>query len=562
MRPPDNPPDEDERIVALRELGLLDTPPEERFDRLTRLLLRIFQVPIAYVALVDVNRQWFKSCYGLDASETSREVSFCGHAILEKEMMIIPDARLDDRFYDNPLVTGPPQIRFYAGHVLRGPRAQKVGTLCLVDSQPRTFSEADRQTLRDLAALAERELNQAEVSELQKQLLTTTTLQRAILNGANYSIVSTDPTGLILTFNRAAERLLGYQASELVGQTTPALLHDPAEVARRAEALTRELGRPIAPGFEVFVAKARDGGADENQWTYLRKDGSRVPVALSVTALFDADGAITGFLGIACDITERKQAEEAVRAAQAAQERLLLNILPQPVADRLKAGPSLISDCLPEATILFAELHDFARLTDHLPAADVVKLLNEIVSRFDRLVLEHGLEKIKTIANAYMVAGGVPVPRPDHAAAVADLALAMQQDIVQMVAPGGVSFRLRIGLDTGPVVAGVIGTTKFTYDLWGDTVNTAWEMATLGVPGNIQVSEATESRLRGRYSFETRGEYYLKGKGTIRISFLKGKRRAAAGTLTPANQLLPEAVDKLTCLPEVLSRARIPPDGT
>lgn len=525
MRVPPTPSNEAERIAALRELGVLDTPPEERFDRITRLAMRLFQVPIALVSLVDVNRQWFKSCYGLSVSETGREVSFCGHTILEDAMLVIPDATQDVRFADNPLVAGPPNIRFYGGHVLRGPRRHKLGTLCLIDDKPRAFSDADGKTLADLAAMTERELNLAEVSELQKQLLTATTLQRAILDGANYSIISTDPEGVILSFNHAAERMLGYSAGELVGRLTPATFHDPDEVVHRAADLTRELGRPITPGFEVFVAKARAGRPDENEWTYIHKDGTRFPVSLSVTALFDPAGAVMGFLGIGYDITERRRAETALRASQIAQQELLLNILPASVADRLKDKEALVADCLPDATILFAELHDYSRLTQDLEAADAVKLLNEIVSVFDALVQEHGLEKIKTIASAYMVAGGVPVARSDHAEAVADLALAMQREVVKLMAPGGESFRLRIGISTGPVVAGVIGRSKFSYDLWGDTVATAWEMATLGAPGNIQVNETTEARLRDRYILEERGEFYIKGKGAVKFHFLKGKRR-------------------------------------
>ena len=136
-------------------------------------------------------------------------------------------------------------------------------------------------------------------------------LQRAILDGANYTIISCDANGTIKTFNRAAERLLGYQAAEVVGRTTAAIFHDPQEVARRAQVLSAELGRAVAPGFDAFVAKARLGAPDENEWTYIRKDGSRFPVLLSVTALHDGLGAINGFLGIGYDITERREIERA-----------------------------------------------------------------------------------------------------------------------------------------------------------------------------------------------------------------------------------------------------------
>ncbi len=527
MTAPPTPPDEADRISALRELGVLDTPPEERFDRITRLATRMFRVPIALVSLVDVNRQWFKSCQGLGVSETGREVSFCGHAILEGGIMVIPDARKDPRFCDNPIVTGPPHVLFYAGHVLKGPRGRKMGTLCLIDHGPREFDGEDRKLLRDLAAIAERELNLAEVGHLQKELLATTTLQKAILDSANHTIISTDAEGVIQSFNHTAERMLGHGAEDLIGKETPGIFHDAEEVRARAVVLSDELGERVEPGFEVFVAKARRGQPDENEWTYIRKDGSRFPVSLSVTAIRDEAGAVTGFLGIGYDITERKAAEKELASALEGQSNLLLNILPGSIAERLGKSESVIADRLPEVTILFADLHDFSRLTQGLPATEVVKKLNEIVSCFDALVDRMGLEKIKTVGNAYMAAGGAPEPRPDHAEAVADLALAMQREIVKMTAPNGESFVLRVGVNTGPVVAGVIGKSKFTYDLWGETVATAWEMAALGSPGNIQVNESTEAKLRDKYIFEARGDYYIKDKGTVHISFLKGKKRAA-----------------------------------
>lgn len=146
------------RITSLRDLNVLDTPHEERFDRLTRVARRLFDAPIALVSLVDTDRQWFKSCVGLDVSETSREVSFCAHAILDDEVFIVPDALLDDRFSDNPLVAGDPHIRFYAGCPLRLANGFNLGTLCIIDRVPRTFSDDDKALLYDLASLAEHEL--------------------------------------------------------------------------------------------------------------------------------------------------------------------------------------------------------------------------------------------------------------------------------------------------------------------------------------------------------------------------------------------------------------------
>lgn len=158
MIPPGKPKNEEQRLKSLRSLGILDTPHEERFDRLTRMAKKLFGVSVALVSLVDADRQWFKSCDGLDASETHRDNSFCGHAILGKEVFIIPDASKDERFFDNPFVTGAPNIRFYAGCPLTAPDGCVVGTLCIIDQQPRNLSAHDIETLTDLAHMVEREL--------------------------------------------------------------------------------------------------------------------------------------------------------------------------------------------------------------------------------------------------------------------------------------------------------------------------------------------------------------------------------------------------------------------
>lgn len=158
MQAPAKPNDEEERLETLRSLNILDTVPEERYDRLTRLAKRLFDVPIALVSIVDADRQWFKSSMGLDVKETPREISFCGHAILGDEILEVPDATKDERFYDNPAVTNNPNVRFYAGCPLVMANGSKIGTLCLVDDEPRVLKEEDRTLLRDLAHMVEAEI--------------------------------------------------------------------------------------------------------------------------------------------------------------------------------------------------------------------------------------------------------------------------------------------------------------------------------------------------------------------------------------------------------------------
>jgi signal transduction histidine kinase/ActR/RegA family two-component response regulator len=164
------PENESQRIKALHDLKVLNTAPEERFDRITRIATRVFNVPIALVSLVDTDRQWFKSCQGLDVSETPRDISFCGHAIMTDDPLIIGNALLDARFADNPLVTGGPEIRFYAGHPLKAADGQRIGTLCIIDSKPHDLTDKEQANLADLAAIVESELNLVELIELQKEL--------------------------------------------------------------------------------------------------------------------------------------------------------------------------------------------------------------------------------------------------------------------------------------------------------------------------------------------------------------------------------------------------------
>jgi len=212
-----------------------------------------------------------------------------------------------------------------------------------------------------------------------------------------------------------------------------------------------------------------------------------------------------------------------LQAEQERSERLLLNVLPAPIAARLKQGEAVIADRFPEVTVLFADLVDFTASSDRSSPERVVQVLADLFTAFDRLAARHGLEKIKTVGDAYMVAGGLPKPRPDHAQAVAQMALALREEVVRHLDPAGRPLQLRIGIDSGPVVAGVIGTAKFSYDLWGDTVNTASRMESTGVPGCIQVTERVRRRLCGRYRFQRRGPVQVKGKGELVTWFLVGR---------------------------------------
>ncbi len=214
-----------------------------------------------------------------------------------------------------------------------------------------------------------------------------------------------------------------------------------------------------------------------------------------------------------------------IQAEQAKSEGLLLNILPKAIADRLKLGENTIVDSLPEVTVLFADLVGFTELAARISSEEMVRMLDDIFSTFDRLAQEQGLEQIKTIGDAYMVVGGLPTPRADHAVAIAELALNMQAAVREFFTGYKTPIRIRIGINSGPVVAGIIGRHKFAYDLWGDTVNIASRMESHGQPGRIQVSEATYARLRDNYEFADRGRIEIKGKGAMATYFLERRKR-------------------------------------
>ena len=213
-----------------------------------------------------------------------------------------------------------------------------------------------------------------------------------------------------------------------------------------------------------------------------------------------------------------------LEAASARSEHLLLNILPRTIADRLKAGQETIADAFPEATILFADIVDFTPYSADKAPHETLAALNCIFSAFDKLTVKYGLEKIKTLGDAYMVAAGVPVTRADHAQAIADCALEMREVLAQCVVGDGDIMHMRFGINTGPVVAGVIGTSKFSYDLWGDTVNVASRVRSGSSPDSILVTQATRDRLDGTYAMSPGRQIELKGKGLVTVYALEGRR--------------------------------------
>lgn len=251
-----------------------------------------------------------------------------------------------------------------------------------------------------------------------------------------------------------------------------------------------------------------------------RKDGSKIWISETIRKVHGEDNNFLYYEGIVHDITERRRIEMELRQQRKQADRLLVNILPYQIAARLKSGTRTIAESFDEVTVLFADLVDFTAVSVQMGPKELVSLLNEIFSRFDRLAEHYGIEKIKTIGDAYMAAAGLPVVRPDHADTVALMALEMHKVMKQFSRPDGNPFKLRVGLNTGPVIAGVIGVRKFAYDLWGDTVNVASRMEATGAPGRIQVTPEVYERLKNRFEFESRGKITVKGRGQMETYWL------------------------------------------
>jgi PAS domain S-box-containing protein len=290
MQEPAIPPDEVNRLAVLHSLCILDTPPEARFDRLTYLASQLFNVPIAVISLVDTNRQWFKSCQGLDTSETPRSISFCGHAILSDQLLLIQDALQDERFFDNPLVTGAPYIRFYAGQPLKARDGSRLGTLCIIDNRPHQLTDEARRSLHDLARLVENELNFIVYQEVSDALQNSKNRLVAILDNILDGIITIGETGIIESFNKAAERIFGYEAQQVIGNNVRMLMPEPYYSEHDGY-----LQQFMESGVRKIIGIGR-------QVSGLRRDGSIFPMDLAVSVMQVDNKRM--FTGIVRDITE------------------------------------------------------------------------------------------------------------------------------------------------------------------------------------------------------------------------------------------------------------------
>jgi class 3 adenylate cyclase len=389
---------------------------------------------------------------------------------------------------------------------------------------------------RYLQMLRAQKVSEAEVQRIQR--LNTSILQHevktsaveAALQGKSGTTVIHDPLG--------QEQINSYSPLNIQGLKWVIVTEQgveetraPIRAFRKRLRLTTGVIMLLAVGLALLMTRAfvrpiralRDGA---------RRFGTgERDVVVPVTSR-DELGQLTGTFNEMVESIRRQT--EIIEQKNAENERLLLNILPGVIAERLKEGEKSIADGFAEVTVLFADVVGFTAFSAHTPAAKLVSLLNDLFSRFDASSQRHGIEKIKTIGDCYMAVCGLPKPRPDHARAMIEMALDMHRELGEFNRQEGTNLQLRIGLNSGPVVAGVIGSIKFIYDLWGDTVNLASRMESTGVPGAIQVSESVYRELSGEYKFEERGLIEVKGKGKLPAWILReeGARTEASAGVT------------------------------
>lgn len=394
---------------------------------------------------------------------------------------------------------------------------QNMGILCLEQiGTPRQWTIEEQNFAGSLADLTSLAIEAQARLRAEKALQEAEEKYRSIFENAVEGIFQTTFEGHYLSANPALARIYGYDSPlDLFSNLHNIAQQLYVEPQRRAEFIQLIQAQGEVTTFESQV---------------YRKDGSVIWISENARAVRDEWGKLLYYEGIVQDITARKQAEIALRIEQEKSERLLLNILPGAIAERLKQSEdlieqpahskALIADSFESVTVLFADIVNFTTLSANISPADLVGLLNRIFLMFDDLCEKHGLEKIKTIGDAYMVVGGLPHPRPDHAAAIAEMALDMQAAMQQFRTYAGDPISVRVGINTGAVVAGVIGKKKFIYDLWGDAVNMASRMESHGIVGSIQVTESTYALLKDQYQFAARGSIEVKGRGQMQTYFL------------------------------------------
>lgn len=439
--------------------------------------------------------------------------------------------RLDDFFADftdrqkiRELIETQGYVRNYEMQVKRKDKnlfwvSTSVHPLCLAGEQTlltTLYDISDRKHAEEIVRQSEEKVRQqAQELELRVEQRTAELQQaeekyRSIFENAAEGIFQATPDGRYISANPALADIYGYDS--------------PEDLIRSVKNIGQQIYVQPRRRDELIAYLNRFGSVDGFESKVYCKEGTIIWISENVRIVRDAEDNLVHYEGSVRNITDRKSAEEELRRQRLMSERLLLNVLPQSIAERLKRGEKTIADSLADVAVLFADIVGFTALSSHVSPTELIELLNNIFSAFDKLADQHGLEKIKTIGDAYMVVGGLPQPSPDNLSSIADMALDMMQEVKRFTTPSHQPITLRIGIHSGPVVAGVIGTRKFIYDLWGDTVNVASRMEAQGETNRIQVTQVICERLKKRYVFEKRGEIDVKGKGLMSTYWLLDQR--------------------------------------
>ena len=315
-------------------------------------------------------------------------------------------------------------------------------------------------------------------------------------------------TGNVIECNKTLLNRLGYTKEEILSKHITEMYHsDDYDLVSQNYQSFKNTGKLIYSEFRA-----------------LKKNGETIDVTLKLTPIYDDSGNILYSNASWRDVSEIKEMQRIIQEEKDKSDKLLLNILPESIAERLKESEAIIADAIPAATILFADIVGFTELAEKITPDELINILNKIFSEFDQLADKYELEKIKTIGDAYMVSAGVPFQREDHVKVMAEAGLEMLEAMGEINKFNNHNLQIRIGIHSGSVVAGVIGKKKFSYDLWGENVNTASRLESHGLPGKIQVSQSIYELLSNEYEFEDRGEIHIKGKGLVRVFFLLGRK--------------------------------------
>ncbi len=333
---------------------------------------------------------------------------------------------------------------------------------------------------------------------------------RSIFESSIDGIFQSSSDGKFISANQALAHIYGYDSpDQLIAGITNIAQQLYVHASRRdgLNAYLKQHGQVVGAESRIY-----------------QRDGGKIWISENIRSVKNANGELLYYEGTVRDVTERRRMESALRHQRQETERLLLSILPQSVAERLRDRREILVDSLEDVTVLYADIDGFTAFSNHISPAEQIKLLSRLFSSFDSKAEELGLEKIKTIRDVYLVAGGVHSEKPNHPEAIADMALAMQITAAEIERELGEPFKLRIGISTGSAISGVIGLKKITYDLWGNAVNLASRMQATGTAGRIQVTPASHRRLVDQFNFEERGMTEIYGIGPMMTYWLEGKK--------------------------------------